>query len=333
MPQPLVSIILPTYNRRAFLPQAFESIRGQGVADWELIVVDDGSTDGTGDLVATLAAGQFQPVRYVYQQNQGFSGARATGLGLATGKYVAFFDSDDYWLPHHLADCVGALEAHPEVDWVYGACRMVDFRTGRVLQPNTFYHDGRPWEFLRLRAHRVGGLCIIEDPEAARCMIRGEFHCGFQNSVVRRDVFAGGHLCPRDRNVVIDQLIIARALKAGVRFAYFDNVHVVYHVHDQNCSAVGRQDFDKLMRIMREEVWCYEVLGREPDLTRAERRAISQRLGGVYFWNIGYALLWQHGRRADALRMFAKGLRLWPWSLPCWKTYLLAKLRTAITRL
>ncbi len=120
---PTVSIILPTYNRAPFLTEAIRSIREQEFADWELIIVDDGSTDESPQLIERLIADIHQPVHYVRQENKGAYGARNTGLDHATGKYVAFFDSDDQWLPHHLGDCVGALAANPAVDWVYGACR------------------------------------------------------------------------------------------------------------------------------------------------------------------------------------------------------------------
>src|SRR5262245_20654457 len=100
-----VSIILPTYNRAPFLPQALASIRSQQYTDWELIVVDDGSRDDTPLVVARLFADTPQPTRYVRQENQGAYAARNTGLGVAQGEYVAFFDSDDLWLPHHLRNC------------------------------------------------------------------------------------------------------------------------------------------------------------------------------------------------------------------------------------
>src|SRR5262245_27498581 len=106
---PAVTIILPTYNRARFLPQAFASIREQTFTDWELIVVDDGSTDNSGDLVALLSADLGPRVRYIRQDNRGPNAARVTGLRAAAGAYVAFFDSDDAWLPHHLQDCVDAL--------------------------------------------------------------------------------------------------------------------------------------------------------------------------------------------------------------------------------
>src|SRR4051812_27741752 len=92
---PAVSVILPTYNRAKFLPQAFASIKAQTFTDWELVVVDDGSTDDTAAVVAEQTRGWPQSVRYVRQENRGAYGARNTGLDLVRGDAVAFFDSDD----------------------------------------------------------------------------------------------------------------------------------------------------------------------------------------------------------------------------------------------
>ena len=247
-----VSIILPTYNRARFLPQAFEAIKGQQFQDWELIVVDDGSTDNTRELVADLGRGWTQPVRYVYQENQGAYGRSNTGLDLARGKYIAFYDSDDVWLPHHLQHCVTALEVNPKVDWVYGATRMVDFASGAVLHPSSFYVHGRPRPFLRLRARTSGRLRIIEDDRAIQYMFLHGLYSGLQCSVIRRDVFAGYRFEARSRNEAEDQLIVVEALAAGRRFAYFDCVHVIYYIHAQNSSLAGTaSSVDKHVRLFR----------------------------------------------------------------------------------
>lgn len=327
---PKVSIILPTYNRATFLPQAFASICGQTFTDWELLVVDDGSTDTTRDLVAELTRGWEQPVRYVYQENQGAYGARNAGLDLAAGAYIAFFDSDDLWLPHHLADCVMALETNPDVDWVYGACRVVEYRTGRELQPSSFYVQGRPRPFLALRIQRVGPLCIIEDRDAVRCQILYGLYCGLQNSVIRRRVFSSFRFQTCYRNEAQDQLLPVRALKAGHRLGYFDKIHVIYHEHDDNSSAAGaNQQLEKKLLVYQALIRGYEELRETVPLTPAERRALNRRLSREYFWTQGYALLWQHGRRREALQHFRKGLQRFPWDWRLWKTYVLCRVRTA----
>ncbi|MFL5341520.1 MAG: glycosyltransferase family 2 protein [Gemmataceae bacterium] len=330
-PAPLVSIIMPTYNRARFLPQALESIRAQTLGDWELVVVDDGSTDDSGTLLAELSAPVRQPVRYVYQENQGAYGARNTGLEQARGKYVAFFDSDDVWLPHHLKDCVEALEANSEVDWVYGAGRRVDLATGRVVSQHSFYVDGRPRPFLNLRCRTSGQLRIIEDPDVTCCMIRHGLYSGLQNSVIRRDVFSQYRFDCRYRNEAEDQLFVVRALKAGHRLGYFDKVHVVYNVHAANSSgaALGASP-EKLLFIFRALVRGYEDLRKELRFTPAENRALNRRLSQEYFWNVGYTLLWRQGKHDEALTALRRGLRLWPWEWRYWKTYLTVAVRSAL---
>jgi len=106
---PSVSIIVPTYNRRETILRCLESIRAQHFEDWELLVVDDGSVDGTAEAIEG-----FDPrMRVIRQANQGITGARNRGLREARGDYLAFLDSDDEWLPHHLALTVAYLRAHP----------------------------------------------------------------------------------------------------------------------------------------------------------------------------------------------------------------------------
>src|SRR5512143_2725744 len=112
-----VSIILPTYNRARFLESAIASITSQSFTDWELVVVDDGSTDDSRELIEDLLAAIPNPTRYHYQPNGGVGRARNVGLGLARGRYVAFFDSDDLWHPSYLRSAIEVLDHHGDVDW------------------------------------------------------------------------------------------------------------------------------------------------------------------------------------------------------------------------
>jgi glycosyltransferase involved in cell wall biosynthesis len=109
-PLPFVSVVLPTYNRRQLVGDAIESVLGQNHTAFELIVVDDGSTDDTAILLRTYG----ERIRVVRQTNQGVSAARNAGIRVAAGELIALLDSDDYWLPEKLVRQVSFFQAHPE---------------------------------------------------------------------------------------------------------------------------------------------------------------------------------------------------------------------------
>lgn len=120
---PRVSVIIPTYNRAALLREAIQSVLDQTFADFEIIVVDDGSRDETVSVVAGMGDSR---VRYVYQVNAGRAAARNHGLSLAQGEFVAFLDDDDMFLPNKLTDQVAELERRPDCGLVVGGWRLVD---------------------------------------------------------------------------------------------------------------------------------------------------------------------------------------------------------------
>jgi glycosyltransferase involved in cell wall biosynthesis len=107
----MTSVIIPAFNRAAFLREAIDSVLAQTEKDFELIVVDDGSTDHTRELVAEYG----DRIRYFFQPNAGVSAARNLGIRHAAGKFVAFLDSDDLWLPQKLARQMQWMAAHPHL--------------------------------------------------------------------------------------------------------------------------------------------------------------------------------------------------------------------------
>jgi len=115
LPMPRVSIIIPTCNRKAFVQEAIGSVLAQTYEDFELIVVDDGSSDETGEALKRYD----ERLHYLYQANQGVSAARNNGLALAQGELIAFLDSDDLWLPKKLAIQVAFMDQYPEAQICY----------------------------------------------------------------------------------------------------------------------------------------------------------------------------------------------------------------------
>ena len=112
---PQVSIILPTYNRGDVLLRAVRSVQAQTFPDWELLLIDDGSTD---DSVARVEALGDPRIRVLQQANQGVYSARNAGLAASRADWLTFMDSDDAWLPQFLALTTAFLRHHPDADWV-----------------------------------------------------------------------------------------------------------------------------------------------------------------------------------------------------------------------
>lgn len=137
---PFFSVIIPAYNRRRLLEKAVASVLSQTEQDFELIIVDDGSTDGTAGMVRAC---RDRRIRYDRQPHRGVAAARNQGLARAGGTFIAFLDSDDWWLPVKLARFRGVIEDHPDVCVFHS--EEVWFRGGRRLNPKRKHRkpDGR----------------------------------------------------------------------------------------------------------------------------------------------------------------------------------------------
>jgi glycosyltransferase involved in cell wall biosynthesis len=121
-----VSVIIPTYNRAHCIGEAVETVRAQAYCPVEIIVVDDGSTDETRDVLR-----QYAPdIQYIYQQNAGPPCARNRGLDSATGDVIAFLDSDDLWPADKIKHQISILNSDPAADIVLGCLRYCEFTTG-----------------------------------------------------------------------------------------------------------------------------------------------------------------------------------------------------------
>ena len=105
-----ISVIIPTYNRKHTLSRSIGSVISQTIKPLEIIIVDDGSTDGTGDWVSA----KYPSVKYIYQKNSGVSSARNNAIQNTKGGWIAFLDSDDEWLPNKLEQQINYIQAHPE---------------------------------------------------------------------------------------------------------------------------------------------------------------------------------------------------------------------------
>lgn len=145
-----ISVIIPTYNRADFLKKAVDSVLSQDHPDFEIIVVDDGSTDTTSGLLAQYGSA----IRIIRQPNSGVSAARNAGILLAKGDLLAFLDSDDYWLPGKLSAQAAFFDAHPES--VICQTEELWVRRGRRVNPGRRHRKRSGWIFIPSLS-----LCLI----------------------------------------------------------------------------------------------------------------------------------------------------------------------------
>ena len=110
-----ISVIIPTYNRRHTLPRAINSVLNQKVEISEIIIIDDGSTDGTSQFISS----NYPSLKYIYQNNRGVSAARNIGIKSARSNWIAFLDSDDEWLNTKLVEQLKLLKKHPEIKFIH----------------------------------------------------------------------------------------------------------------------------------------------------------------------------------------------------------------------
>lgn len=130
---PKVSVVIPAYNAMTYLPETVESVLRQTLTDFEVLIVNDGSSDQIGQWASQVTDPR---VKLISQQNQGLSGARNTGIAQAQGEYIAFLDADDLWEPTKLEKQVRCLEDNPAAGLVYSWTAFVDENgqsTGRVM--------------------------------------------------------------------------------------------------------------------------------------------------------------------------------------------------------
>ena len=133
---PRISVVIPAYNCAPYVGQAVESVLNQTYSSFEIIVIDDGSQDNTREALQPYS----QQIRYIYQNNQGVSVARNHGIQLARGKFIAFLDADDIFLPDKLETQLTLFEAQPELGIVHSGWRRIN-QEGEPLK------DFTPWDY------------------------------------------------------------------------------------------------------------------------------------------------------------------------------------------
>ena len=174
---PLVSVIVIFFNAEPFLDEAIHSILEQDYPNWELLLVDDGSSDSSTRIALNLVHHAPQQVRYLEHPahaNRGMSASRNLGIQHARGEYIAFLDADDVWLPSKLSEQAALLEAHPDVGMTYGHALIWSSWTGKPGDKDSRVNLGIPADTLVLPPNLLPQLLRnkAQTPMTSNAMLR-----------------------------------------------------------------------------------------------------------------------------------------------------------------
>jgi len=251
----MVSVVIPTYNSAAFLRGAIQSVLSQTYSDFEVVVVDDGSTDNTESVVHSFG----DQVCYVKQQNKGAGAARNQGIKRSRGEYVAFLDADDLWLPGKLGEQISLMDRDPELGLVYSDWAVVAEK-GKA-EPS--YLRNQP---------AASGYVFDE-------LVQGGFILT-SGTLVRRS-------CLDDVGYFDETLSIAQDYDLWLRICYRWKVAlvnkplVIKRNRDGNLSS-------NLTKTAVERIVLFEkALKKFSDMTPRSRRLVRRQLA-LNYWDVGY---------------------------------------------
>jgi glycosyltransferase involved in cell wall biosynthesis len=317
---PLVTTIIPVFNRPRFLREAVDSVLVQRGCELQVVIVDDGSTDDTSSVAAELAATYLGVVEVVSQANAGPGAARQAGLETARGDFVQFLDSDDLLLPDKFATQIAALAASPEAGIAYGKTytRVTGTRQPAAAQRSAEVHTaifpallaGRIWEtstplYRREALPRIGPWPRRRqmedwefDAQAAAAGIR-LVHCDSWVAEYRvHGEHRLAHAWLHDTNAMRDRLAAYLAIAAHVRTARVDPGCPEMKRFARTLFWVARNA--GLRGFEREAV---QLLASARELSRADRRRAAEL--AAYRWMaalFGWARLGAWSERLDAIR-------------------------------
>jgi glycosyltransferase involved in cell wall biosynthesis len=289
---PTLSVVIASYNRASFLPDCIDSLRQAGVPDMEIVIVDDGSSDNTAEVVKTLGPG----IVYTHQHNQGLSAARNTGIRHSTGRYIAYLDSDDFWLPGVAPKLIQFLDHYPDIGAV--------FAEAQVGNPNDGYRSwiqsaGQQAFFDLPHRQPEPGLRVLEPGPFFRGMLRR--NAIFTGAILQRRevVFNAGLFDPENKEIGDWELWLRMIPRTT--FAYWPEPLAIYTRHADNMT----NNLDGMRRAFWETLDRYQR--KSISLEPAERLLLQQCVQENLFSYAYHA--WDRGDYPAARTRFARLVR------------------------
>ena len=286
---PNVSVVLTCYNGVRWISRAIESILAQTYRDFELVMIDDGSTDNSKEIASSYLFDE--RVRYIYQENKGFSAALNRGIKESSGNIIGFICQDDLWVPSKLELQVKYLHEHKDVDLVHSNYYSIDSK-GRLIE-----------------VRYVKIPCFSSKEKVVKQLFLNNF-IGFETVLVKRKCL--------DKVGFFDECMVGFSdhdmwmrVAGDFNIGYLDLPLVKKRQHEFQLSKVRIED------VLKDEfLMAKKAIDRYPFL----KRVIGKKIASLYYaW--GIALL-QKGNNKEAKQKFIKAIKCQPWKLKATAAYI-----------
>ncbi|WP_158288314.1 glycosyltransferase family 2 protein [Mucilaginibacter psychrotolerans] len=296
MNSPLVSVIMPAYNAQKYIAESIESVMNQTYTNWELIVIDDGSNDNTGNIIKQYKQ-QDARIKSISQQNSGQGNAKNAGIATSKGEYIAFLDADDLWLKEKLEVSVSALKA-ANVELLFTNYSVfnneLDVNKTTTMQVGNAIYKGREGIITFLNYNQIPNLTVL---------------------VKREAIISAGKFT--DIKVAEDYEMWLRMLGMGHTFQSIAAPLSLYRMHDNSITAKDRhatfeliqiiKDFgsknhgytNEARKIAREKIkyWLYNGYDRTPKRFRALIKQVFPLHLAALFYSLSFLLPMRHLRK------------------------------------
>jgi glycosyltransferase involved in cell wall biosynthesis len=300
---PKISIILPCYNGARWISQAIESVLAQTYEDFELVVVDDGSRDNSREIVSTYL--HDERIRYIYQENKGFSGALNRGIRESRGEFIGFIGQDDLYMPNKLQVQVQYFDEHKDADLVHSGYCSID-SNGRIIgvyMPNKLQVQ----YFDRYKDAKLSKFSSRQ--KMIRYLFINNF-IGFETVLVRRNCFDEVGLFDERMTGFSDHDMWLR-IAGKFNIGYIDLILVKKREHKMQLSKMAFEEC-----LQDEFLIASKAIKEYPFL----KKDIRKKLSNLYYrWGI---TMLEKGMNKEAKQKFFKVIRYTPWKFKAIMAYI-----------
>jgi glycosyltransferase involved in cell wall biosynthesis len=269
---PLVSVVIPTFNRENYISETIKSIQAQTINDLEIIVIDDGSNDGTQKIIESLSQTD-QRIRYIAQQNSGVSIARNNGLDLARGKYVAFIDSDDIILPPHLEYLVDAIEQRSDAQIAVALSNFRFFGLERNAQENETAFKTSIVRALDLAFESKGQGAWVSNDDLLSTLLQHGFPFRMPASLIARELLSTSRIRFEPDIKYLEDAQFMTHLSYFTNFLFVDQKTYLIRKHLENANDTKYSPL--FASSLKKKAECTDFFFRGKPMSMKQRKALS----------------------------------------------------------